>query len=591
MSAVRVTLVIATLTLLVAHACTGPVPEVDPAVSLHDSNSPGADAAKAADVDIVFHGGTFYTGNPDQPSVAAVAARDGWIVYAGERSGALALAGARTKVIDLKGATGFPGFTDSHVHIGKVGQAAQLLDLRGTTSLGDLLRRLQARVAITAPGEWIVGRGWIETFWEPAHFPSRFDLDAVSPLHPVFLWRVDGHGAIANSAALRLAGIDADTASPPGGEILRKDGQPTGVLLDAAMPLVLKHVPARTIEQQRADLTAGADIYRRRGWTAIQVAGQSREAIAALQRLSETGAVPLRVSTAVYGPGQEANEFMNQGAIGGQRGSMFTARSIKVSYDGALGSTGAALLEPYADRPNTRGLLKHDDTVMLAMLEKSLRRGIQLQVHAIGDRANRRILDLFEATFAAVPTSERALADPRWRVEHAQILHPDDLPRFAQLGVIPSMQPSHAITDLHFAPARLGRGRLRGAYAWRALIDSGCRIAGGTDAPVEEGDPLLEFYAACVRKDPRVDPAGVARAGWHLEQRVTREEALQMFTSWAAYAAFQEEWRGTIEVGKVCDLTVFSRDLMSVPDEQILGTRCLYTVVGGEVIYAAEEAR
>ncbi|MEM7167215.1 MAG: amidohydrolase [Planctomycetota bacterium] len=575
MSGFRLAGLLVAVVCLVTFACVQPPGLPDP-----------ADGA-----DVVFLGGRFYTCDDSNPEVSAIAARDGWIVYAGDEAGASDFIGATTQVVDVAGATGFPGFTDSHVHIEGVGKREQLLDLRGTASLGELLQRLQQRVAETPPGQWIIGRGWIETFWEPARFPTRFDLDAVSPQHPVFLWRIDGHCAIVNTKALQLAGVDASTVAPPGGEILLKDGVPTGLLLDGAMGLVRRYMPPATAAEMRAQLTQGAETYGRRGWTGIQVAGHSWQQLSLLQELCAAGTVRLRVCDAIYGPGSEAERLIHNGAIGVARGSMFAARTIKISYDGALGSTGAALLEPYSDRPDTSGLLQHDDASLLRLLELALRGGIQVQVHAIGDRANRRILDLFEQAFARVPVAERRVAEPRWRVEHAQILHPDDIPRFAQLGVIPSMQPSHAITDLHFAPARLGRGRLRGAYAWRALIDSGCQIAGGTDAPVEAGDPLLEFYAACVRKDPRVGPDPVSGPGWHREQRVTRQEALQMFTTWAAHAAFQEEWRGTIAVGKACDLTLFSRDIMTVPEADILGARCVMTVVDGAVIYREADAK
>jgi predicted amidohydrolase YtcJ len=317
------------------------------------------------------------------------------------------------------------------------------------------------------------------------------------------------------------------------------------------------------------------------GWTQVQIAGASPTEYERIAKLQGEGKIKLRVYGAIGG-GKAAGKLLEEGPpIGGHgHGHRLTVRSIKMMIDGALGSRGAALLEPYADAGDT-GLLLGSPESMMPILEKALRSGIQIETHAIGDRGNRVVLDLYEKAFAAVPVAERRVAEPRWRIEHAQIIHPDDIGRFAKLGVIASMQPSHAIGDLHFAPARLGLPRLQGAYAWQRLVDAGAIIAGGSDVPVEKGDPLIEFYAAVSRKDTE----GRSGAGWHPELAVSRETALKMFTSWAAYAAFEEKDRGTLEPGKLADMTVFSGDIMTIPEKEILAAHCTMTIVGGQVIY------
>ncbi|MEE8143748.1 MAG: amidohydrolase [Planctomycetota bacterium] len=531
--------------------------------------------------DIVFRNGYFHTLNPQQTAARAVAARDGVIVFVGATKNVHKWVGPETRVIDLDGAIGIPGLTDAHMHLSGVGRETMTLNLKGTESLTDLLRHIEDQRKKINPGEWIVGRGWNETHWTPPEFPTRHDLDAVAPKNPVWLSRVDGHGAVANSEALRLAGITAATQDPPGGEILRSaDGEATGMLLDNAQDLVSRHLPSRGKDFLRRSLVRGAREYASRGWTAVQIAGTSWNESELIETLVAQNEIPLRVYNAIMGPGADAERLLNHGPTGIGRDSDFTRRTIKVSLDGALGSGGAALLENYSDRPGS-GFLKHTDEVLLPMLEKALRRGIQVEVHAIGDRANRHILDLYEETFRRVPVSERKVADPRWRVEHAQIVSPVDIPRFARLKVIPSMQPSHAITDLHFAPSRLGAKRLEGAYAWRSFLDHGCIIPGGSDAPVEAGEPMVEFYAAVARRDLK----GFSGPGWHPEQAISRKEALKMLTLWPAQAAFEEAWRGSIELGKACDLTFLSRDPLAVPLDEIPRIRCRMTVVAGKVVY------
>ena len=532
--------------------------------------------------DIVFKNGNVYTANDRQPRAEAIAVKGSKIVFVGSNRDVQAYQGKRTRVVDLRGNTVVPGLTDSHYHLSGVGAREMNLNLEGTTSLEDFLGKVKARVDRARAGQWVTGRGWIETFWSPPVFPSRWDLDRIAPNNPVYLTRADGHGAVANSAALKIAGIDKSTVNPFGGEIMKdkKSGEPNGMLLDKAQALVTTHIPAPTESDNEQAILLGARRSVELGWTQIQNAGSSYQEIARFKKLYEAGQIKLRVYNAVYGPTPNSKQLIESGAMTGLYDNRFTVRAIKVVMDGALGSKGAALLEPYSDH-DTSGFLTSKEEDVFPMLLAALRSGIQVESHAIGDRANRVILDLYERAFKEVPASERKVREPRWRIEHAQILHPDDINRFSKLGVIASMQPSHAIGDLHFAPSRVGIKRLEGAYAWQSLLKSGAIIAGGSDAPVERGEPMIEFYAAVARKDQR----GFTGEGWHPEQAVTREQALKMFTIWAAYAAFEEGLRGSIETGKLADLTVLSADIMKIPEPEILKTRAVMTVINGEIAF------
>jgi hypothetical protein len=540
---------------------------------------------KPEPADLVLKNGNIYTVNESQPKVEAVAVKYGRIVFAGSTADAKQHEGKGTRSIDLKGRTVVPGLVDSHYHFSGVGFREMNLNLEGTTSLEDFLAKVKVRVDKAKPGEWVTGRGWIETFWKPQAFPTRWDLDKIAPNNPVYLTRADGHGAVANSAAFKIAGIDKNTENPFGGEIMKdkQSGEPDGMLLDRAQGLVTRHIPPST----KADLEQALILADKRstslGWTQIHDAGVSWDQIELMKRLLGERKLKIRLYEAIRGPGADAQRLLREGPQVGLYDGRLTVRTIKVSIDGALGSKGAALLEPYADH-DTAGFLTQKEDQVMPMLKEALRKTIQVEVHAIGDRANRTILDWFERAFNEVPRLERMdRSDPRWRVEHAQIVHPDDIPRFAKLKIIPSMQPSHAIGDLHFAPSRLGVKRLDGAYAWKTFIKQGNVIAGGSDAPVERGEPMIEFYAAVARKDQK----GFAGEGWHPEQAVTREEALKMFTTWAAFAAFEEKNRGSIEVGKYADLTVLSADIMKIPEMEILKTRCVMTVINGEVVFEA----
>jgi len=536
--------------------------------------------------DVIFTNANVYTANDQQPNAEAVAVKGDRIVFVGSNAEVKKFQGAKTRVVDLHGATVLPGMTDAHHHLEGVGFREITLNLEGITNLQDFLAKVRARVDQAKPGEWVTGRGWIETFWTPPVFPTRWDLDKVSPNNPLILERADGHGSVANSAALKIAGIDQNTASPFGGEVSKdkQTGEPNGMLLDAAQGLVRRHVPPTSPADAERAVVLGVQRDIGLGWTQVQDPGGSYADVGLYRKLYSEGKIKLRIYKVLSAPGKEAQRLLNEGPIIGAYGNRLTVRALKFYADGSLGSRSAALLAPYSDAPETSGFLTIKEENLLPMLEEALRKGIQCETHAIGDRGNRFILDEYEKALNAVPANQRKIANPRWRVEHSQIVNPADIPRFAKLGIIPSMQPSHAIGDLHFAPARLGIKRLEGAYAWNSFIKSGVIVPGGSDAPVERGEPMIEFYAAVARKDLK----GFSGAGWHPEEAVSRDQALKMFTIWPAYAAFEENVRGSIEVGKLADFTVLSADIMKIPEMDILKTHCVMTVIGGEIVFESK---
>jgi predicted amidohydrolase YtcJ len=540
--------------------------------------------ADAETAETIFINGNVYTGNEKQPHAEVIAVQRDRIIFVGSNADAEKFRADKTRIIDLVGKTVTPGFTDSHCHIFGIGEREMTLNLEGTNTREDFLEKVKERVAQSERDKWITGRGWIETFWKPPQFPTRTDLDKIAPDNPVYLTRADGHAAVANSAALKIAAVTREMANPFGGEILKdpRTGEPTGMLLDNAMDLVAKNIPPPSETERDQALLLGIKREIELGWCQIQNAGSELSDQEIIRRAYAARKVKLRIVNAAFGPGEPANALLKNGATLNAFDHHFTQRTIKVIFDGALGSRGAALLAPYSDKADSSGFLTQKPEELRPMFEKALRRGVQVETHAIGDRANRLSLDLYETVFKAVPPGERKIQEPRWRVEHAQILSKQDIPRFAKLGVIPSMQPSHAISDLFFAPARLGMDRLAGAYAWSSLIRSGAIICGGSDAPVERGEPMIEFYAAVTRKSTK----GGSGQGWHPEQAVSREQALKMFTINAAYAAFEENDKGSIEVGKLADFTVLSADIMKIPAPEILNTRCEMTVIGGEIVYA-----
>ncbi len=429
------------------------------------------------------------------------------------------------------------------------------MNLEGTNTREDFLAKVKERVGKTAPGKWITGRGWIETFWKPPTFPTRQDLDKIAPDNPVFLTRADGHAAIANSAALKIAGIDRKTSNPFGGEILKdKAGDASGMLLDNAQDLVEKKIPKTTEAEREQALLRGVEREIKLGWCEIQNAGSELADQAIMRRAFEANKIKLRIYNAAWGPGTAADALLKNGPTLNAFDHHFTQRTIKVIFDGALGSRGAALLAPYSDKPDTSGYLTQKPEELSPMFEEALRRGIQVETHAIGDRANRLILDLYEKAFAAVPPNERKIGEPRWRVEHAQILSEQEIPRFAKLGVIASMQPSHAISDLFFAPARLGMERLgrrlRVEQSAQNRRDYLRRIR-RTGRTRRTDDRIL-----CRRRAQKRE--GILRRRLASRGSCVARTSAENVYALAAYAAFEEKEKGSIEVGKLADFTVLS---------------------------------
>ncbi|MFN0025301.1 MAG: amidohydrolase [Parvularculaceae bacterium] len=539
-----------------------------------------APTALPRSADRVFVGGVIYTGLPGG-KVEAVAVADGRIIAAAGRAEIDAMIDPDTDVIDLQGAAMFPGFVDAHAHLIGIGMREMTLNLEGVGSIEELVDIVAAAAQETPAGETIYGRGWIETGWPDARFPARADLDEASTEHPVILERADGHAVVANSLALERAGVTRKSADPDGGRIERDaKGEPTGMLIDNAALLVSTLIASPPESVRREAFAIGAGVYAAYGWTGLHNMSVDPADVALIEDEAANGRIGIRVYNAIDRAGYAA---ISAGAKEGADGRVVT-RAIKLYVDGALGSRGAALAAPYDDAPDTSGLLLISEAEALPFFQQALRDGVQIATHAIGDRGNTLVLDWYEQAFAAVPAAERRVKDPRWRIEHAQILDTDDIARFKALGVIASMQPSHAIGDLYFAPARLGEARLDGAYAWRSLLDAGAVIAGGSDAPVERGDPLIEFYAAVARKDLK----GQSGDNWRANEKITRAEALALFTSAPAFAAFQEEDLGTIEIGRRADFTVFSKDIMTVPEAEILTAKPVMTVVDGEIVFKAE---
>ena len=525
--------------------------------------------AQAAD--ILIHGGPIHTGVDAKPTAQAVLVRDDKILFVGDLATAKSKAAKDVRDIDLKGATAYPGFVDAHAHLTGIGLRELTLNLDQTKSLADLVATVKAHAAAHPEGA-IYGRGWIETHWPEKRFPTKADLDAAAPGRIIVLGRSDGHASVASSAALANAGVTATTTAPAGGKILMgADGQPDGMLIDHAQALVADVIPPPSEALKREALRKAGELYASRGWTGLDNMSVMADDLALLRDEAAKGAFHIRVDN--YMDPSGAAEVLSKGPQTDATGLIRT-RGIKLYMDGALGSRGAALLEPYSDAEGL-GLQLTPQDKGLALMKQAKAAGAQVAMHAIGDRGNRMTLDWFEQSLGGDTKA-------RWRIEHSQIVADTDVPRFAKLGVIASMQPSHAIGDLYFAPARLGQARLHEGYRWKDFLKAGVVVAAGSDAPVEVGDPRIEFYAAVYRHS--LD--GFANADWHLEEAVTRAEALKMLTLAPAYAVFRDKELGTLEAGKKADLTAFDKDFMTVEPKEILTAQPVLTVVDGKVVFS-----
>lgn len=538
--------------------------------------SPGEDGA-----DLVLRHGRFYPVSAPGPVEGSLVIEGGRIAFLGDDASAMARAGAGAREIDLAGRTVTPGLIDAHSHLDGLGAALAQVDLVGTGSYGEVVARVREAAAGLPEGAWVLGRGWDQNDWPETAFPTHEALSEALPGHPVWLTRIDGHAALVNAAAMEALGVGPETADPSGGRFLRDDsGRPTGVLVDRAMEVAAGRIPGPGPEERQRRLKNAARHAVSLGLTTVTDMGVDGADIATYRAVRNAGELPLRAALFLAGDDPYLDRWLDEGPVL-DPDHRLTIRGVKLYADGALGSRGAALVEPYADDPGNVGLLITGEEEIREIAGRALETGFQVGVHAIGDRGNLVVLDGLEAAFGGEPRPEA-----RFRLEHAQVMRPQDIERAARLGVVFSYQPTHATSDMPWAPDRVGPERLPGAYAWRRALEAGGRLALGSDFPVESADPRLGLYAAVTRQDLDGEPAG----GWLPDQRLTREEALRGFTLDAAWSLFLEGELGSLEPGKRADLVVFARDPMTVPEREIPEVPIDYTLVDGEVVYHRQGA-
>lgn len=530
----------------------------------------------AETADLVLTNGVIYTVDPARPRVEAVAIKGERIVAVGTSKEIQVWAGKETRVLDLKGRFAMPGFNDAHIHFAGGGQAKLAVEFGGSMSLVEFQQRIRARLSEFKPGEWITGRGWDHTLWPEKRFPRREDLDTVSKSHPMIFTRVDGHVAIANSLALQKAGITKETPNPQGGEIERdaKTSEPTGILKETAMGLVRRQVPGITPEQRRRGIELALAEAAHFGVTSIQDNSDWQDFLV-YEQLKKEGKLTVRITEWLpfTEPLAQLEEMHRRG---GTTDPWLRTGALKGVLDGTLGSRTAAMLAPFSDDASTSGILRIEAERAKQLAIERDRAGFQIALHAIGDRANRVALDAFAAARAA-----NGKRDARHRIEHAQVVAPEDFQRFADLGVIASMQPCHESTDMRWAESRVGPERAKGAYAWKSMRAHGVRLAFGTDYAVEPMDPMIGLYA-CVTREL---PAGGPKGGWQPQEKLSIDECIHDYTLGSAYAEFAEKEKGQIAAGKLADIVVLSADVTKIPPPQILKTRAAITIVGGRVVY------
>lgn len=550
---------------------------------------------KKQPADLIIKGGTIYTVEEGNPTVEAVAVIGDKIVFAGDLKNLSKYEDENTQVIDLQGKTMTPGFIEGHGHFMGLGYSELNLDLTGVSSYEEMVEKVKEAVTKVQPGQWIVGRGWHQEKWttKPAKmikgFPTHQLLSSVSPDNPVFLRHASGHAGFANAKAMQLAGVNQLSVEKlgkdlgEGGEIIIDElGNPTGLFNERASGLISQHIPETTeeTEQQALELAIAASL--RNGITSFHDAGVSRDNIELYRKFKTENKLNTRLFVMLTGFDSELiYEWFRKGPEIDSTG-LLTIRSIKLNCDGALGSRGAWLLEPYSDRPDFSGMATLSMDTVLKISREGLKFGFQICSHAIGDRANKEILDRYEIAFKEKPE----VKDHRFRIEHAQHLSQNDIPRFGQLNVIPAMQAIHLSSDRPWAIDRLGEKRIKeGAYMWQSLLKSGAKIVNGTDVPVEPINPIASFFASVARQTLQGEPAG----GYEPEEKMTRQQALKSYTIDAAYGAFEENSKGSIAPGKLADFTVFSKDIMTIADDQILSAEISMTIFGGKVLYKNEK--
>ena len=558
------------LALLVLLACTPAAPP--PATAPSSATAP----AMAVEDGTLFTGGIVVAGPRQEPHEGlAVFVRGGVIREVGPAA-ELRRSHPGARVVDASGATILPGLVDAHAHLYGLGLSLRSADLMGSKSYEEVIRRMKERAAALPADAWLVGRGWDQNEWPVKEFPTADALDAALPGRHAVLRRVDGHALLASTPAMRSAGITAATPDPAGGRILRDAaGNPTGVFIDNAMSLVERVVPQPGRDERKALVLAAAQKIASEGLTGVHDCGISGETIATVKELVAEGRFPVRVYALLdHSPALLESWFASGPLV--DHGGRLTIRAVKAYGDGALGSRGALLIEPYDDEPSNRGLLVTPPAKVLDLARRALAAGFQVGTHAIGDQAVRNAIDVYVEAGAS--------PKDRFRIEHLQLISPSDVPRLAKHGIIASMQPTHATSDMDWAERRVGHERIRGGYAWRTVLNAGGRLALGSDFPVERVNPFLGIHAAVTRTDVDGEPAG----GWYPEERLTLAEALRGFTLDAAYAAFEESSRGTIEPGRSADFTIVEGDFFATPAGRLHATKVRYTVVGGEVVWAAK---
>jgi hypothetical protein len=540
--------------------------------------------------DLVLVGGAVVTmeRSASHPAngATAIAIKDGKIARVGSDGEIERWIGPDTKVIGLAGRVAVPGLVDSHMHLEGLGMRRFGVDLVGTASIEEIRAKLRKAIAAAKEGEWIQGRGWDQNDWESfkkkgLKFPTAKDLDDISPKNPVVLTRIDGHAIWVNSKAMEAADVTAKTKTKDGGEIIKIKGKPSGIFIDNAIALISEKMPAPTKEQLRAALLLGQKECLSAGLTQVHNMGVGPLELEVLKELDERGELKLRVYGMLDGTIEDLGGLMGGGPlIPSDAGRRLTVRGVKFFIDGALGSRGALLLEPYSDDKKNSGVSVMQPEVLEARVRSAHALGYQVTTHAIGDRGNRVVLDIYQRVFGG----DAARARPR--IEHAQVIALEDIPRFGKHSVIASMQPTHATSDMPWAEKRVGKERIAGAYAWRSLMTSGATIAAGSDAPVEDISPVLGLYAAMTRMDEFGSPAG----GWRPEERMTPEEALASFTRGGAFASFRENEAGVIREGFAADITVLDRDPLQVTPEELNSVQAVLTIIGGSIEYARQGA-
>jgi len=540
--------------------------------------------------DLIIRGGKIYTVDNSSPLVAAVAVRGEKIIFAGSEKEIENFIGEKTKIVDLQGKTMTPGFIEGHGHLLGLGFSELTLNLENVKNYEELVGKVKEAVSKVQPGEWIIGRGWHQEKWDskPVKIIKGFQthelLSAVSPNNPVFLTHASGHAGFANAKAMQIAGLNQlskeqlQKNSSDGGEILRDPiGNPTGIFIERAQSLIQKFIPQPTPERMTKAIELALAACLRNGITGFHDAGVGRETIELLKKMKRENKLSVRLYEMISGSDHFlVRDYFNQGPQLDST-NWLTIRSVKLYSDGALGSRGAWLLESYSDRKETAGMALMSMDTVLKISREALKAGFQVCTHAIGDRANREILDRYEIAFKENPDKAK---DVRFRIEHAQHISSQDIPRFAELGVIPAMQAIHLSSDRPWAIDRLGEKRIKeSAYMWQALLKSGAHIVNGTDVPVEPINPIACFFASVTRQTLKNEPKG----GYEPEEKMTREQALKSYTLDAAYGAFQEKVKGAVKQGMLADFTIFSKDIMTIPDDQILSTEVMMTIVGGKV--------